>query len=66
MFEENGMKVLYKNANNHRNSGIYLFYIGSKQPEKWKDSFESINIEQDLGYWIGQSFFKRLKRKLKI
>ena len=66
LYEEEGMEVVYKNANNHRNSGIYLFYIGSKQPEKWKDSFESINIDEDLGYWIGQSFFRKLKRKLKI
>ena len=62
MFEENNMEVVYKNANNNKNAGIYLFYVGSKNPEKWNNIFDSINIDNDLGYWVGQSLFKRLKR----
>lgn len=37
MFEENDMTVLHSSFNNYKRSSVYLFFIASKNPEKWKD-----------------------------
>jgi hypothetical protein len=36
LFEENDVTLLYLNFNNHRKSSAYIFAIGSKKPEQWK------------------------------
>lgn len=40
LFEENEFKLLYLNFNNHRYSSVYIFAIGSKNPENWKDKIK--------------------------
>jgi hypothetical protein len=40
LFEENEFKILYLNFNHHRYSSVYIFAIGSKNPEKWKDKIK--------------------------
>ena len=35
LFEENGFTLVYLSFNNHRNTSVYIFAIGSKKPEKW-------------------------------
>lgn len=37
LFEENNFRLLYLNFNHHKYSSVYIFAIGSKNPEKWKD-----------------------------
>ncbi|SMC17672.1 hypothetical protein SAMN02746041_00366 [Desulfacinum hydrothermale DSM 13146] len=39
LFKKNGLEVLYLSYNDHRMSSVYVFAIGSKQPEKWKAVF---------------------------
>ena len=41
MFEENNMTVLYSSFNNHKKCSVYLFFIASKHPEKWKNKILS-------------------------
>jgi len=36
MFEENSMTVLYSSFSNYKRSSVYLFFIASKNPEKWR------------------------------
>lgn len=36
-FLENDYEVIYLSFNSHRNSSVYIFAIGSKFPERWKD-----------------------------
>ena len=46
MFEENDMTVLYSSFNNNKRSSVYLFFIASKNPEKWKDKiFNKFNYK---------------------
>jgi hypothetical protein len=45
MFEENGLKVLYSSFNSHPETSVYLFFIGSKNAERWKDK-----IGNDFSY----------------
>lgn len=37
LFQESGLSLLYLNFNNTRNTSVYIFAIGSRHPEKWKD-----------------------------
>jgi hypothetical protein len=37
LFEKNKFKLIYLSANNHNNASVYLFAIGSINPERWKN-----------------------------
>lgn len=41
MFENNNLEVLYSSFNEHRTSSVYLFFIASKKPNKWKDKIHN-------------------------
>ncbi len=46
LFEANGVRLLYLKFNNHRHASVYIFAIGSKEPEKWKSLInEGFNYE---------------------
>jgi hypothetical protein len=66
LFEINGCKVIYESANNDFNAATYLFFIGSKKPEKWFNSIPSQDIIECAANWIGtdnvkkKSFFNRI------
>lgn len=71
LFKENGFDILYSSWNNHRNSAVYLFYIGSKNAEKWRgvEVFRERTVKEGLcGQRIGSSkndTIKKLKTKLR-
>lgn len=51
LFEENGCSLLYLSFNNHKNTSVYIFAIGSKKPEKWKYQINkkfSYNCKKDF------------------
>jgi len=52
MFEDRKMKVLYSSFNDHRNSSVYLFFIASKKPSKWKKK-----IHNEFSYEIDRKKF---------
>lgn len=52
LFEENGFTLLYMSFNNHRLASIYIFAIGSINPEKWKDK-----INSEFTYKCKKDFF---------
>jgi len=64
LFEENGMTVLYESANNNKKSAIYLFYLATKDPDKW-NGFERQFIEQPVGKTIGYNSFNNMVNRLK-
>lgn len=37
MFEENNMTLLYLSFNNQKQTSVYIFAIGSKKPERWRE-----------------------------
>lgn len=43
MFGENGIKLIYLNANNEKNESVYLIAVGSKKPKNWEDKINYIN-----------------------
>ncbi len=79
LFEENGITILHRETTVNFSSSMYLFYIGTKKPEKWKSKFEPIcSIEEYLNYKNNgstytlfslflikfDSIFRRIRKKL--
>ena len=68
LFQENGLEVLFSDANTDTNSGIYLFYIGSRNPKLWKEKINEKKLtykkNENLGSWIGEYFFKGFLKKI--
>ena len=40
LFQQNGFEVLFRDTTHGFSESMYLFYIGSKNPDKWKDIFK--------------------------
>lgn len=53
LFKENGLEIVYESANNDLNAATYLFCIGSRHPDKWKDSLPSTEPILSAGSCIG-------------
>ena len=52
LYEENGFNLLYLSFNNQRHASVYIFAIGSKNPEKWKAVINNkfdITCQKDFG-----------------
>lgn len=60
LFESNGMGVVYEAANNDWNAGLYVFAIGSRQPERWRGVLPSYTPVDSLGGWIGKNPLRRV------
>ena len=57
LFGENGLTVIYEAANNHRNAATYLFFAGSRQPERWVKHLGPVQPLQFAAGQIGRSNF---------
>lgn len=53
LFNENGLEVIYESCNNDINSGIYLFYVASHHPDKWKKKMPPYEQIVEAGNRIG-------------
>ena len=51
----NDLHVIYEAESPYINSSIYLFVVGTKQPEKWKDILPQYKDIECAGSWIGRS-----------
>lgn len=51
MMEDNSMSLLYLSANNKKSESIYLFAVGSKQPQRWAKQIGGIDnsLFENLG-----------------
>lgn len=67
LFRENDLTVVYESASNRRNSAVYLFYVGSKKPDRWNDKLQYFkkNKLNNCGNWIGESLFETIKGNIK-
>lgn len=59
LFEINGLTVIYESCNNDFNAAVYLFFIASRNPEKWKDFLPPYQEIEKAGNWIGNIKNKR-------
>jgi hypothetical protein len=56
LFAENGLEVVYEAASPHRDSAIYLFFVGCRHPRKYEGLWPSFREIGVAGSWIGSSF----------
>lgn len=61
LFEDNGLEVVYEAANGHSNAGIYLLFVASRHPERWRDRLPAWQPIETLGGWIGSTRLRRLR-----
>ena len=64
LFEINQMEVLYESANQDANAATYLFFVGSKQAEKWKDKLPDYTVVNNAADWIGRTDTRGMLAKL--
>jgi hypothetical protein len=69
MFYENGMETVYESTNDSKNKVVYLFIVGSSNPEKWTNVLPSSQQLSNIGSWLGHNRMTRfhsLLRRLNI
>ena len=70
LYTENDLEVVYEAQNEHQNAGIYLFFVGSKQPDRWRSRMPVYRPITEAGKSIGQrllkSYAKRILFKTKL
>jgi len=65
LFERNGLDVVFEGASPERNAGIYLLFVGSRSPRRWRDELPAWRPVTTLGGWIGATWPQRLRRSLR-
>ncbi len=65
LYEENGMKVIYEAANDHKNAGVYVIAVGTKNPEKWAGKMPQYQHLEEIAWYLGASWLQCVKRFVK-
>jgi hypothetical protein len=65
LFEENRMSLVYEASSPNKNAGVYLLFIGSKKPDKWKATLPNYEQVREAGEWIGYSIPAKICRAVK-
>ncbi len=65
LFRENGLEVVYEAESNRKKAAIYLLFVASRGPDKWKGRIPEYEPIIKAGVSIGSGWsFKELKRKV--
>jgi hypothetical protein len=62
LFRNNGLETIYESANTDFNAATYLFFVGSKHPERWVQKMPAFKPVMNAGDWIGVSNLPKIKR----
>jgi len=55
MFQDNGFTIVYESESPQRNAAIYLFFVASRNPERYRDKLPPHQPIKRAGRWIGSS-----------
>lgn len=55
LFWENSLEVVYEAESPHRDAAVYLLFVGSKHPEKYRAALPRYRQVEIAGSWIGAS-----------
>ncbi|PPS45552.1 hypothetical protein [Chroococcidiopsis sp. TS-821] len=61
LFQENNLEVVYEAESPYTHAAVYLFFVGSRQPDKWKGILPSYTPIKQAGTWIGEQKISFLK-----
>lgn len=68
LFKDNDIEVIYEAQSKLKHSAIYLLFVGSRDPQRWKDRMPKYQPIQEAGMWIGFSrlsgIYSALKRRI--
>jgi len=65
MFRENGLEVIYEAESKDKKAAIYLLFVASRNPQKWKEQMPKFEPIREAGKLIGFRWsFKELKQKI--
>ena len=53
LYEENGLEVVYESCNEDADTAVYLFFVGSRHPERWRTKMPAFTRIEEAGAWIG-------------
>lgn len=56
LFKENNFEVIYEAQSPYKNAAIYLFFVGSRHPERWRGIMPPYRDLKECGDWIGERF----------
>ena len=65
LFEENEFEIIYEAESPYRKAGIYLFFVGSRRVDVWKDKFKEYKKIDIAGKQLQRGMFENLKRIIK-
>ena len=54
LYAENGLSVLYEGESPHADAASYLFFVGSRHPERWRGRLPTGPPIGTAGRWIGR------------
>jgi len=72
LFSENGLEVIYESCNEDANSAVYLFFVGSRYADEWRDKMPPYQKISNAGIWVGyvpsppESRIGRLRLKIAL
>jgi hypothetical protein len=55
LFAENGLQTIYEAVTPYADTTTYLFFVGTKHPERWQMQMPSYEPLQKVGWWIGRN-----------
>jgi len=68
IFRKNGLEVIYEAESKYKNAAIYLLFVGSRHPERWKNKMPKSEPVKVAGDWIGfrwsSKIYQALKRRI--
>lgn len=64
LYRQHGLEMIYEAANRHVNAGIYLLFVGSRNPAAWRERMPACDEVDDLGEWIGGKIGQPIKNVL--
>lgn len=65
MFQENGLEVIYEAESKCRKAAVYLLFVGSRHPERWKRQMPRFKPINKAGNWIGSHWSSKIYLALK-
>ncbi len=66
MFRENGLEVIYEAESKDKKAAIYLLFVASRNPRKWKEQMPKLEPIREAGKLIGFRWsFKELKKRFR-
>jgi hypothetical protein len=64
LFAENGLEVVLESRSRYANAGVYLLFVGSRQPDAWRKRLPPYRPVADAGNWIGVTLLDGLVRRV--